>query len=148
MRRLLKNCLEHGQFRPKFKKNKIIDDEVVEIGVMGYFYTNPTASLREAATTLEISTMSIQRVLKRHKWRPFSYQQVQHLHPQDFLNRVNFCEFFTIACQDDENFTKKIIWTDEAKFTKNGLFNKHNSHFWAAENPHNERKGISGKLAI
>jgi len=37
--------------------------------------------------------------------------------------------------QEVENFTNSIIWTVEAKFCKNGLFNRHNSHFWSKNIP-------------
>ncbi|KAJ8962486.1 hypothetical protein NQ318_000874 [Aromia moschata] len=29
-----------------------------------------------------------------------------------------------------------IIWSDEAKFTKNGVFNRRNSHYWSDYNVH------------
>ncbi|KAJ8949648.1 hypothetical protein NQ318_010066 [Aromia moschata] len=28
-------------------------------------------------------------------------------------------------------FFDNIIWSDEATFTKNGVFNRHNSHYWS-----------------
>lgn len=59
----------------------------------------------------------------------------QHLHPGDYVRRVEFCEWILMKFQD-EDFTKKNIWCDESKFTKNGMFNRHNSHFWSDENPH------------
>lgn len=34
-----------------------------------------------------------------------------------------------------DNFINKIIWTDEPKFTKCGIFNPKNEHVWSTENP-------------
>jgi hypothetical protein len=36
----------------------------------------------------------------------------------------------------DEVFLHNILWTDETCFTHEGVFNVHNSHFWAWDNPH------------
>ncbi|KAJ8954596.1 hypothetical protein NQ318_003127 [Aromia moschata] len=33
-------------------------------------------------------------------------------------------------------FFDNIIWSDEAKFTKNGVFTRHNSHYWSDYNVH------------
>lgn len=40
-----------------------------------------------------------------------------------------------IRIQEDPLFLSKIIWTDESKFTREGIFNRRNNHFWAVENP-------------
>jgi hypothetical protein len=33
-------------------------------------------------------------------------------------------------------FLKKILFTDESNFSRQGTFNSHNFHRWATENPH------------
>lgn len=37
------------------------------------------------------------------------------------------------------HFVRRIMWTDEAKFTRTGITNFLNLHTWAAENPHEKR---------
>ncbi|EZA57144.1 hypothetical protein X777_01750, partial [Ooceraea biroi] len=37
-------------------------------------------------------------------------------------------------------FSSMILWTDEATFTRRGIFNSHNSHVWAHNNPHTTRQ--------
>ncbi|CAH2088099.1 unnamed protein product [Euphydryas editha] len=39
----------------------------------------------------------------------------------------------------DPNFFEKILWTDESRFERTGVFNIHNYHSWAIENPHMAR---------
>ncbi|GFV81880.1 DUF4817 domain-containing protein [Trichonephila clavipes] len=34
------------------------------------------------------------------------------------------------------NFAASVLFTDEASFSREGIFNTHNSHSWAAVNPH------------
>lgn len=38
--------------------------------------------------------------------------------------------------RNDPQFTTKVLFTDEAKFTRDGMFNMHNAHIWSTENPH------------
>lgn len=141
VRRLLKNCRQFGQFKTKINKNKpLVDNDINEINVLGYFTASPNASIRDCERDLTLSTRTIHRILKKHKWKPFSYHLVQHLQLGDLPRRVEFCEWFLMKTQEDENFIKKVIWCDEAKFSKNGLFNRHNSHFWSNENPHVSRE--------
>jgi len=35
----------------------------------------------------------------------------------------------------DDNFFKRILWTDESTFTRDGITNLHNLHFYATDNP-------------
>ncbi|ENN80985.1 hypothetical protein YQE_02603, partial [Dendroctonus ponderosae] len=38
--------------------------------------------------------------------------------------------------QNSQNNFKNVIWTDEAQFSREGIFNRRNKHFWADCNPH------------
>lgn len=85
--------------------------------------------MHEAERDLGIAKSSIHRILKIHNFHPYSYQLVQNLRLTDFARRTEFCEFLLTKYTEDESFLKNIIWTDEAKFNKNGIFNRHNSHY-------------------
>lgn len=141
--RVLKNLGEHGTFRiTKIKKTKpISDNDVTQINVLAYFTANPTASLSEALRDIGVGRSSIWNILNKFKFHPYLYLPVQHLKDQDYLKRVQFCETLVIKIQEDEHFLDKIMWSDEAKITKNGLFNRHNSHFWSDSNLHVIREG-------
>lgn len=135
VRSVIKNLTDCGSFKSKIEKNKpILSDEDITITILGYFTADPNASLRDAQRDLGFAFKTIERVLKKFKYRPFSISLVHHLTPEDFLKRVNFCEFLLMKTQEDERFLEKIIWSDEAKFCKNGIFNRRNSHYWADEN--------------
>ena len=136
LRKLLENCLHNGSFKSKREKESLVIKENNEIMVLAYFTANTTASLREAEQDLGLCKSIIHKILLKHKWHPFKYTQVQHLRNSDYGRRVIFCEWILTKIEEHQNFTETIIWTDEAKFMKNGLYNKHNSHFWSQENPH------------
>lgn len=60
---------------------------------------------------------------------------VHTLEAGDRQRRIEFCNWLTEKLDQDEDFLNKIIWTDESRFTNCGLFNRHNEHYWAEENP-------------
>lgn len=64
------------------------------------------------------------------------------LENNDFDNRVRFCRFLLHTDVDDPEFLKSILWTDESRFTKEGILNLHNLHHWGSkgENPHVKRQ--------
>jgi hypothetical protein len=49
---------------------------------------------------------------------------------------MQFCEWLGHQHAADELFLHNILWTDEACFTREGVFNVHNSHLWKRDNPH------------
>ncbi|XP_071054645.1 uncharacterized protein [Onthophagus taurus] len=137
LKQIIYNFKTHGSVKGKvLKKKPIVDNENVEIAVLGYFNAYPTISLRQVSKESGLSKSSIHRILKKHKYHPYSISIVQHLRDTDFARRVNFCEFILTEHYGNNQFLDNIIWSDEAKFTKNGLFNRHNSHYWSDSNPH------------
>lgn len=47
---------------------------------------------------------------------------VQVLRPEDYQNRIFFCETTLTRTQEDPLLSHKIIWTYEAKFSREGIF--------------------------
>jgi len=48
----------------------------------------------------------------------------------------NTCAGFLAQCRRNLAFPDQILWTDEATFTPNGVFNSRNFVLWNEENPH------------
>ncbi|EZA52959.1 hypothetical protein X777_07636 [Ooceraea biroi] len=104
--------------------------------ILTYFDRNETSSTRRASLLLEIPKETIRRTLRRAHRHPYHFQPVQNLLPQDLRARRNFCEWLLHAVHDDARILTKILWTDEATFTRTGIANYHNSHTWSDNNPH------------
>lgn len=92
---------------------------------------NPRLSTRRIAAQLDVNHMKVWRTLHKECLYPYHDQGVQHLEPQDLAPRLNLCNWLTIEPQ----LVAKILFTDEATFTRNGITNFRNSHTWAYENP-------------
>lgn len=103
--------------------------------VQRHFDNNPETSIRRASAALAISRQAIWRTLKGDNRYPYHLQKVQNLLPQDYVKRLNFSNWFLEKIRDDNLFPLKIIWTDEATFTRGGIVNQRNYHVWALENP-------------
>ena len=51
--------------------------------------------------------------------------------------------------QEDPNFCREILFTDEATFSTAGMFNRKNKHFWSTANPHKKQiVRIQGRKSI
>ena len=60
----------------------------------------------------------------------------QKLHPADFAPRGSFCAWFLHQCVDNSEFPHRILFTDEALFTREAVLNCRNSHIWDDANHH------------
>lgn len=86
-----------------------------------------------------VSKTKILRTLHRDGRKAFHLQPVQSLLPEDGPRRLNFCTWILRSVERDDSFLNKILWTDEATFTRRGKVNFHNLHVWSHENPHEIR---------
>lgn len=102
----------------------------IEDDILDFFMRHPMASTGDAARVFNVGRMTVWRLLRDEGLYPYHFTRVQELKPLDLPPRVEFCRWLL---QDP---TRSILWTDESTFTRVGLFNIHNAHWWTTENPH------------
>lgn len=110
-----------------------------EFRVLASVEENPHVSIRDIARETEIGRMSVQRILKQHKYHPYHVQLHQELLPRDFAARTEFCQWAVERLAGGEDFFKYVLFTDESTFHKNGFVNRHNFHYYDTVNPRNFR---------
>lgn len=110
-----------------------------ENAILRTFDNNPRLSSRRAALRLETSKSTVLRVLHKDNRKPYHLQPVQNLLPGDENRRMTFCNWLLDSIGENPEFLQTILWTDEATFTRTGIFNHHNCHVWAQENPRETR---------
>lgn len=88
------------------------------------------------ARALRLSTWMVSQVILEADLYPFHLQTVQELRPQDFRARRQFCRWLIRKIEEDPNFLRRTVWTDEGRIERLGLYNSHNQHIYAVENPH------------
>jgi hypothetical protein len=53
---------------------------------------------------------------------------VQALQPNDYIRWQEFCEWVIQKCGDQPDFLRKVLFTDETGFTRNGVWVRDNLH--------------------
>ncbi|XP_046435973.1 uncharacterized protein LOC124187828 [Neodiprion fabricii] len=100
----------------------------------------PDKSTRGLAAEYETDNSTVHRVLRSNDLRPYHIQKVQAFHGPDGATRRMFCTWVLQQTEADPLIVFNILFTDESNFDRDGVFNCHNIHHWAEENPHDIRK--------
>jgi hypothetical protein len=104
--------------------------------VLETFNEDGTRSIRNVANTMGLTKSTVQRILRDNRMHAYHYTKVQHLLPEDYAPRVEFCTWLLEQHAENPFFLKNILFTDESYFSRQGTFNSHNFHVWATENLH------------
>lgn len=112
----------------------------VEEEILDRVRENPEISSRDIARETGVSKTKVLTVLHKNKFHPYHFTKVQGLEPNDYAARRDFCRYLLNSDIEQYHFFKKILWTDESLFTRQGVFNFHNMHMWNTENPTAERE--------
>ena len=95
---------------------------------------SPKVSLTRRSQALAISVTPLWRILQNdfglHSYKTTLKQKLDH---QRRGMLVNWAEQ---QLENDSEFFRKIIFSDEAHFWLNGFVNKQNMRYWSDSNPH------------
>lgn len=122
---------EHGRF-PGTHGNVERAVRPAEENIVDAAIQNPSTSTRRIAHALGVPQTRVWRALRAERLHPYHIQKVQRLQPGDEVARLTFCRWI----MHHPRTLSRIIFTDEAQFTRDGVWNSRNSHLWAHNNPH------------
>lgn len=110
------------------KKRTIPEENMLDLKnrVFAAFNRNPHASCRRVGIQLGVPHVTVWRLLKKMKFRPYKMSKHQKLHPDDPPKRASFCRWLLRRIRNDPEFSSQILWTDEKSFATNGCFNRQN----------------------
>lgn len=128
------HLLDFGQFRvPSHATDRgrppVYSPEFEE-EILDYFDEDPRRSTRMAARRFNVSQYFVWKLLNTNNLHPYHFRRVHAIYGDDPVHRMAFSEWVL------NNQNANILWTDEATFTRVGLFNIHNEHYWALNNPY------------
>ena len=89
--------------------------------VLHHVEKNTEDSTRKIARTENVAHVSE----REQQLYPYHFQRVLKL-----IYNLVFCTWFLQMCEREESFVSTIFFTDEASFTRDGIFNFHNNHNW------------------
>lgn len=96
---------------------------------------DPNQSIPRRSQELGIAKTTLWRILRKDlTLHPYKIRLTQELKPMDHSKRRTFTDWALEKMRQDDQFHRKIIFSDEAHFWLNGSVNKQN--YWAGENPH------------
>ena len=116
-------------------KRRPIVDENNAAAILAFATLNPHASSRQMENKSRISQRSVLRILHQHKFHPYRMSLHQDLYGNNFLKRVNFCNWIRKKMRTDVLFLSHVLFSYEANFANTENMNRHNMHYWANKNP-------------
>lgn len=117
----------------------IIHTVAQEEAVIDAVIDEPNISIRRISTRLDLAKSFVFKTLHQEVLHPYHLQSVQNLEPGDAEHRLAFCQWLLQQHRQNRDFGRDILWSDESIFTRDGITNFHNEHFWSLENPHRIR---------
>ncbi|GFW72935.1 DUF4817 domain-containing protein [Trichonephila clavipes] len=135
--RLHQQLCETGSFQKAARnRDRTARTELNEEILLDMVETTPNLSTRGIANEIGISYSSVWRILDDSALHPFHYQRVQSLKECDFAPRLVFSQWYLQQRIANPFFAASVLFTDEVSFSREGIFNTHNSHSWATANPY------------
>jgi hypothetical protein len=92
---------------------------------------NSGTSTRRISSAEGVHRSTLWRILHEDRMYPYNLQRVQGLKPENLPRRVRFCQWCLEQCVRHPQFLWKLLFTDEAMFTWDGILYSHNVHIWA-----------------
>jgi hypothetical protein len=74
-----------------------------------------------------VNHVSAWEVLHDQQLHSYYHQRVHAMGPADFVPRVDFCRWFLQRCVEEPRSPMFVLLSDEATFTREGIFNSRNS---------------------
>jgi len=99
------------------------------------FQRSPGKSTRRASNELRVPQSTAVKILqKRLKLFAYKVQIVNSLRPDDGSRRASFATEILRRIDEDNDYLKRVCFSDEATFHISGVVNRHNVRIWSSEN--------------
>ncbi|GFY37288.1 uncharacterized protein TNIN_409091 [Trichonephila inaurata madagascariensis] len=108
-----------------------------------FFESNTNTSTRDIAQQLGVCESLVWPIVHQQGVPPYHLQGLQLLQRNEYPKHVKFAQWFAQKCVLDASFPGPIIFTVEASFTHEGMFNPNKSHVWAYDNPYSTRNQVA-----
>lgn len=121
--------------RPRSGRPAKVGRQVQPDEVLAYALAYPKCSVREISQHCGLSKSQVWKILSESGAHPYRPTPQQVLVDGDAERRYAWCNFVMNQIQVQPTFLADIMWTDEACFSRNGMYNRQSTHYWALDNP-------------
>lgn len=129
------SVLFHREILDLVNAEKSYDQEETD-KVLHVTAEQPTTSVRRSSLQSGVDFNATFGILKQGRYHPYKLAIMQELKINDNIARLQLCYFFRDKLQECPHFLQLVLFSDEATFTTNGVFNRQNFRMWATSNPH------------
>lgn len=84
---------------------------------------------------MDIAKTTLWRNLRNLTLHPYNFRLTQELKPMEHMERHTFSDRALGKMRQDDQFHRRVIFSDKAHFWLYGLVNKQNMQYWAGEKP-------------
>lgn len=98
--------------------------------------SSPDKFLWQASRELGMSRTSLYYLLYQLNLKIYCPRLLHDLLEDDPDSKLQFCKIMCNQLIEQPDQLSKTVWTDETCFKLSGPVNRHNSVYWANENPH------------
>ena len=121
---------------PVPKRRRIASSEEIIAAVSASIQNEPNQSIPRRSQELGIAQTTLWRIMRKDLGlHAFKIKLTQKLKPLDHLKCRNFSNCALAKLEENKEFHRKIIFSDETHFWLNGFVNKQNMRYWLATNP-------------
>lgn len=106
------------------------------VTVLAAIHLDPHTSSRIIEREIGIPRTTALRILKKLKYHAYHIILVQELRPNHLQMRIEFCRWALRMTENNPDFFRYVMFSDEATFNSQGQLNRHNCHYWSEVNPH------------
>lgn len=110
-----------------------------EVSVCAFVESSEPCSSRQISEQLGIPKTTVRRILHKKKYKCYKVRKNQEIFPDDQFRRLEFCEAIREKCDNDDNFTRNILFTDESTFSLHKRHNPSAVRYWSQKNKHLSR---------
>lgn len=104
----------HGRDGGPGQPQRILE---IEDQILNMAHENPSVSTRQVAREIPgVSQSTVWRILHEEQLYPYHTQRVQALQPEDYPQRIQFCEWVLEQEAINPEFLSDVLATDESKF--------------------------------
>ena len=136
--KIIKKFKESGSVENKNKvshRKTVTGDEETAIDIVLSAVENPRMSLAQRQDIIGVNEHSIRRVLKSNKFKAYKPKFIHTLKERDLNVRLDYSFWFQGEVEENEYFSRNILYSDESTFTSNGTVCSQNCRWWADANP-------------
>lgn len=117
-------------WRPRPRRNR-----THPVDVLAYALAHPQCSTRDISAACGLTFGRVWQILHNLGAYPYRATLLRRLYTGDRQRRYDWCNFVMNTLNRQPNILADILWTDEARFDRCGVFNRRNAHHGALTNP-------------